>query len=48
MQLLDNREMLKFTASDRYLAGIYECIAVNGVGEEAAAKIEISIICKFK
>lgn len=40
--------MLKFTASDRYLAGIYECIAVNGVGEEASAKIDVSIICMKK
>lgn len=39
--------MLKFMASDRYLAGTYECTAVNGVGEPASAKIEISIICKF-
>lgn len=44
MQLIDNREMLKFTASDRQLAGIYECKAVNGVGDVARAQIELNII----
>lgn len=46
MRLIDNRETLKFTASDRQLAGIYECWAVNGVGEPAKAQIELNIICK--
>ncbi|CAG9764102.1 unnamed protein product [Ceutorhynchus assimilis] len=44
LKLLDHRELLVFTASDRYLAGIYECIAANGVGEPAKATIELSII----
>ncbi|XP_044766457.1 neogenin-like isoform X2 [Coccinella septempunctata] len=44
LKLLDHREMLKFTASDRHLAGIYECIAVNGVGDPATAQIELNII----
>lgn len=47
MQLIDNREVLKFTASDRQLAGIYECRAANGVGEPAKAQIELNIICKY-
>lgn len=47
MQLIDNREVLKFTASDRQLAGIYECRAVNGVGEPAKSQIELNIICKY-
>lgn len=47
MRLIDNREVLKFTASDRQLAGIYECRAINGVGEPAKAQIELNIICKF-
>lgn len=45
MRLIDNREVLKFTASDRQLAGIYECKAANGVGEPAKAQIELNIIC---
>ncbi|KAK9891396.1 hypothetical protein WA026_014636 [Henosepilachna vigintioctopunctata] len=44
LKLIDHREMLKFTASDRYLAGVYECSAVNGVGEAATAQIELNII----
>ncbi|KAL3283935.1 hypothetical protein HHI36_018103 [Cryptolaemus montrouzieri] len=44
LKLIDHREMLKFTASDRHLAGIYECIAINGVGEPASAQIELNII----
>ncbi|XP_017775167.1 PREDICTED: limbic system-associated membrane protein-like isoform X2 [Nicrophorus vespilloides] len=44
MEFLDNREMLKFTASDRQLAGIYECRAANGVGEPVTAQIELNII----
>lgn len=37
--------MLKFTASDRHLAGIYECTAANGVGEPVKAQIDLNIIC---
>ncbi|XP_030752810.1 neurotrimin-like [Sitophilus oryzae] len=44
LKLLDHRELLIFTGSDRYLAGEYECIAANGVGEPARAKIQLSII----
>ncbi|XP_076264873.1 neurotrimin-like [Rhynchophorus ferrugineus] len=44
LRLLDHRELLVFTASDRYLAGLYECTATNGVGEPAKAQIELSII----
>lgn len=47
MKLLDNRQTLKFPATDRHLSGIYECIASNGVGTPAKAKIELSIICKY-
>lgn len=46
MQLLDNREMLKFPASERHLAGEYECLARNGVGEPARTSIHLNIICK--
>lgn len=45
LKLLDNREMLKFTASDRHLAGTYECTAANGVGEAVKAQIDLNIIC---
>ncbi|KAL1516111.1 hypothetical protein ABEB36_000034 [Hypothenemus hampei] len=41
---LINRELLSFTASNRTLAGIYECIASNGVGEPARSQIELNII----
>ncbi|KAF2896232.1 hypothetical protein ILUMI_09943, partial [Ignelater luminosus] len=44
MQLLDNREMLKFAATDRHLAGEYQCLARNGVGEPATATIQLNII----
>ncbi|ENN79006.1 hypothetical protein HUJ04_003526 [Dendroctonus ponderosae] len=44
LKLLDHRDLLVFTASDRYLAGVYECRAANGVGEPAKAQIELSII----
>lgn len=47
LKLLDHREVLVFTASDRYLAGTYECTASNGVGEPATARIELSIICMY-
>lgn len=45
MQLLDNREMLKFIATNRSLAGQYECVAVNGFGEPASAFIQLDIVC---
>ncbi|XP_072398767.1 limbic system-associated membrane protein-like [Diabrotica undecimpunctata] len=44
LKLIDHREILKFTASDRQMAGIYECTAANGVGEPAKASIELNII----
>ncbi|XP_056630732.1 limbic system-associated membrane protein-like [Diorhabda sublineata] len=44
MKLINHREILKFTASDRQMAGVYECIASNGVGEPAKASIELNII----
>ncbi|XP_066151263.1 limbic system-associated membrane protein-like [Euwallacea fornicatus] len=44
LKLLNHREVLVFTASDRYLAGTYECTANNGVGEPAKARIDLSII----
>ncbi|KAF5291192.1 hypothetical protein FQA39_LY14434 [Lamprigera yunnana] len=44
MQLIDNREMLKFTATDRQLSGEYQCLARNGVGDPANATIYLNII----
>ncbi|CAG9855771.1 unnamed protein product [Phyllotreta striolata] len=44
LKLIDHREILKFTASDRQMAGIYECTAANGVGEPAKASIELNVI----
>jgi hypothetical protein len=28
-------------------AGIYECIATNGVGQDAKENIELQVLCKF-
>lgn len=47
MKLIDHRELLKFTASERNLSGVYECRAANGVGEPAKAEIDVNIICKY-
>ncbi|KDR16344.1 protein amalgam-like [Zootermopsis nevadensis] len=43
MQLLDNRPMLRFQAHTRHLAGLYKCIAMNGVGSPATATIHLRI-----
>lgn len=47
LKLIDHRELLRFRASNRHLAGTYECTAANGVGEPARAEIELNIICKY-
>ncbi|KAJ8938543.1 hypothetical protein NQ318_016914 [Aromia moschata] len=44
LKLSNNREVLKFKASDKNLAGIYECTASNGVGEPAKTQIDVNII----
>ncbi|XP_067006796.2 igLON family member 5 isoform X2 [Anabrus simplex] len=44
LQLLDNRPKLRFIADNRTMAGTYECIASNGVGEPARAVIELRIL----
>lgn len=48
IKLLNPRELLKFTASDRQMSGLYECSAANGVGEPAVARIELNIICIYQ
>ncbi|PNF43799.1 hypothetical protein B7P43_G09751 [Cryptotermes secundus] len=44
MQLLDNRPILRFQAHTRHLAGLYQCIAINGVGSPATATIQLRIL----
>ncbi|GFG33162.1 hypothetical protein Cfor_03437, partial [Coptotermes formosanus] len=44
IQLLDNRPILRFQAHTRHLAGIYQCIAINGVGNPATATIKLRIL----
>lgn len=44
MQLLDNRPILRFQAHTRHLAGMYQCIAMNGVGNPATATIQLRIL----
>lgn len=48
MQLLDNRPMLRFQAHTRHLAGLYQCIAINGVGSPVTATIQLRIFCEYK
>ncbi|KAK9694444.1 Immunoglobulin I-set domain [Popillia japonica] len=43
LKLINNRHFLSFSAADRYLAGKYECIATNGVGEPATKEIQLKI-----
>ncbi|KAM3968959.1 neurotrimin [Aphomia sociella] len=43
MALLDHRPRIKFRAEHRLLAGVYECIAVNGVGDPVKASIRVVI-----
>ncbi|XP_077283692.1 igLON family member 5-like [Arctopsyche grandis] len=44
LELLTHRPRLKFKASSRHLAGHYECMAINGVGEPARASIQVIIL----
>ncbi|XP_053620902.1 hemicentin-1 [Plodia interpunctella] len=41
--LLDHRHRIKFRAEHRLLAGVYECIALNGVGDPVKASIRVVI-----
>ncbi|XP_047037795.1 neurotrimin-like [Helicoverpa zea] len=43
MALLEHRSRIRFRAEHRLLAGVYECIANNGVGEPARATITVVI-----
>lgn len=40
-----NRQNLLVEIKDRSMAGTYECVANNGVGTPAAAKIELNVLC---
>ncbi|XP_022920278.2 neogenin isoform X1 [Onthophagus taurus] len=44
LQLINNRNILKFNVSERHFAGIYECIAMNGVGDSVRDKIELKVL----
>lgn len=48
LKLINNRNVLSFSATDRHLGGIYECIAMNGVGEPAVKQITLKITCKYQ
>ncbi|KAH9643591.1 hypothetical protein HF086_000065 [Spodoptera exigua] len=43
MALLEHRSRIRFRAEHRLLAGVYECIANNGVGDPARATITVVI-----
>lgn len=43
MALLEHRSRIRFRAEHRLLAGVYECIANNGVGEPARAAVRVVI-----
>ncbi|XP_026744044.1 neurotrimin-like [Trichoplusia ni] len=43
MALLEHRSRIRFRAEHRLLAGVYECLANNGVGEPARATITVVI-----
>ncbi|XP_059045866.1 neurotrimin [Achroia grisella] len=43
MALLDHRPRIKFRAEHRLLAGVYECVAINGVGDPVVAAIRVVI-----
>ncbi|XP_052747857.1 neurotrimin [Galleria mellonella] len=43
MALLDHRPRIKFRAEHRLLAGVYECVAINGVGDPVIAAIRVVI-----
>jgi hypothetical protein len=47
MHLLDNRPVLRFQAYTRHSAGMYQCIAMNGVGNPATATIQLRILCEY-
>ena len=47
IQLLDNRPILRFHADMRQQSGIYQCVAINGVGNPATAKIDLRILCMY-
>jgi hypothetical protein len=40
--------MLRFQAHTRHLAGLYQCIAINGVGSHVSATIQLRIFCEYK
>lgn len=46
MLTLNNRYTLRLEATDRKLSGEYECLATNGVGNSASAKIQVNVLCK--
>ncbi|XP_044729420.1 opioid-binding protein/cell adhesion molecule homolog [Chrysoperla carnea] len=43
IRLLDNRPRLRFNVTTKNLAGLYECHAVNGVGEPAVAQFHLTV-----
>ncbi|VVC96218.1 neurotrimin-like [Leptidea sinapis] len=43
MALLEHRSRIRFRAQHRLLAGVYECVAFNGVGDPVTAAIRVII-----
>ena len=41
---VENMEKLEFTASDRFLSGIYQCEANNGIGSPIHKNIILKIL----
>lgn len=39
--------ILSLEGVDRHQAGIYQCIASNGVGEDVTEQIILHVLCKF-
>lgn len=47
MELLVNRQKLRFNATSTQLSGTYECMAINGVGDPARATVQLVVMSKY-
>lgn len=46
-QFLSQSKQLSIPTSDRSNAGMYVCIATNGVGQDKTAQVYVTVQCKF-
>jgi len=46
--LTNNGMQLTLRMVNRRDAGVYECTATNGVGQDAKEVIELQVLCKYK